>query len=550
VRQALSAFVPVLRNRELRRVEVAFAGFQAAEYAVWIAILVFAFGEGGASTAALVAAAQLVPAALFAPIAGALADHFRPARVLAWGYAAQAASLGATAAVLYAEGPALAAYALSAVASTAVTITRPTQAVVLPALARAPEELTAANVLTGWIESATALAGPLLAGLLLGIGSPGAVFAVFAAAAVVQAILVLPVGGGAAPGAAGLEESAAAELTAGFRALARNPHPRMLVALLAMAYVVWGALDILTVVLAVDILDIGEAGVGYLVAAFGAGGIVGAALAVGLVGRSRLVPPILFAALVWGASFALLGISASVGAAVALLVIAGTGQSLLDVAGRTLLQRISPPDVLARIFGIHEGLTSAALAIGALLVLPLVEAGGDALAFAVTGAILPVFALAFIRRFLAIDSAAPVPIVEISLLRSLPIFARLPPPALEGLARNLVPLSSPAGSVIIREGDTGDRYYAIADGEVVVTSRGEEVARRSRGEGFGEIALLRDVPRTATVTAGTDTRLYALEREDFVIAVTGHAPTQAAATDIIASRVSAPPAPADSEPQR
>jgi MFS family permease len=535
VRTALSVFVPVLRNRELRRVAVAYAGFQAAEYAVWIAILVYAFERGGTSTAALVAVAQLVPAALFAPIAGALADRYRPARVLAWGYVAQAAGMGTTASVLLADGPPLAAYAFSAVAATAVTVTRPTQAVVLPALARAPEELTAANVVTGWIESATALAGPVLAGVLLAAGSPGTVFAVFAAAAMAQAVLVWPVRGGTAPAAAELEETATAELTAGFRALAHNPHPRLLVALLAVAYVVWGALDILTVVLAVDILDIGEAGVGYLVAAFGAGGVVGAALAVGLVGRTRLVTPILFAAVVWGAAFALLGVAASPATAIALLVIAGTGQSLLDVAGRTLLQRISPPDVLARIFGIHEGLTTAALALGSLLVLPLVEVGGDVLAFALTGALLPVFVLAFLRRLLAIDGAATVPIVEISLLRSLPIFARLPPPALEGLARNLVPVSSPAGSVIIREGDPGDRYYAIADGEVVVTIRGSEVARRSRGDGFGEIALLRDVPRTATVTARTDTGLFALERDDFVIAVTGHAPTHAAATEIMAS---------------
>lgn len=163
MRRVLAVFVRVLRNGELRRVEAAFAGFQAAEYAVWIAMLVYAFDQGGSSTAALVAVAQLVPAALFAPVAGALADRYRPARVLAWGYIAQAAGLGATAAVLLANGPSLAAYALSAVAATAVTITRPTQAVVLPALARAPEDLTASNVVTGWIESATALAGPVLA---------------------------------------------------------------------------------------------------------------------------------------------------------------------------------------------------------------------------------------------------------------------------------------------------------------------------------------------------------------------------------------------------
>lgn len=388
--QALAVFGPVLRNGELRRVALAYAGGQSAEYAVWIAMLVYAFDRGGTTTAAVVAVVQLVPAALFAPVAGALADRFRAARVLAWGYVAQAAGMAATAAVLLADGPPLAAYALAAVAATAVTITRPAQAVVLPALSRTPDELTASNVVTGWIESAMALAGPVVAGALLAVGSAGTVFAVFAAAAVAQAILVAPVGAQSAPlSATGVEETAAAQLTAGFRALAQNPHPRTLVALLALAYVVWGALDILTVVLAIDILGMGNAGVGYLVAAFGAGGLVGAALAVSLVGRKRLVPPILFAAVIWGSAFALLGVSASTGVAILLLVVAGIGQSLLDVAGRTLLQRISPPHVLARIFGIHEGLTMAALAVGSILVPPLVGAGGDTLAFAVTGAILP-----------------------------------------------------------------------------------------------------------------------------------------------------------------
>ena len=228
-------------------------------------------------------------------MAGALADRFRPAQVLAWGYGAQAASLAATAAVLLADGPPLAAYALSAVAATAITITRPAQAVVLPALARAPDELTASNVVIGWIESVTALAAPALAGVLLAVGSPGVVFAVFAAAAVGQALIVVPIGARtAAPGTAGADGSLTAELTAGFRALAHNPHPRMLVALLSVAYVVWGALDILTVVLAIDILGLGDAGVGYLIAAFSAGGLAGAALAVGLSGEdaSRAADPL------------------------------------------------------------------------------------------------------------------------------------------------------------------------------------------------------------------------------------------------------------------
>jgi hypothetical protein len=413
--------------------------------------------------------------------------------------------------------------------------------VLAPALARTPDELTATNVVTAWIETAMALAAPALTGVLLMVGSAGIVFIVFAAATAWSAVLLAPIAARATSriSDADVAEGALAALAGGFRALAGNPHPRVLVELLALAYVVWGALDVLSVVLAVDVLGLGDGGVGYLNAAFGAGGVLGAVIAVALVGRRRLVPAILTASLVWGGTFALLGVSSSTVAAVVLLTAGGAGQSLMDTAGRTLLQRISPSETLARIFGVHEGLTMAALAAGSIIVPVLVAAGGASLAFAVVGAVLPLGALVLLRRLLAVDSAARVPIVEISLLRSLHIFRALPAPALEGIAHNLEPLEVPEGAVICREGEVGDRYYTIADGEVEALVGSESRRRLSRGDGFGEIALLRDVPRTATVRAVRDTRLYALDRESFLVALTGHAPTAAAAESIALERLGA-----------
>ena len=181
-----------------------------------------------------------------------------------------------------------------------------------------------------------------------------------------------------------------------------------------------------------------------------------------------------------------------------------------------------------------------ALAIGSILVPPLVALGGAELAFAATGALLPAFVLLFYRRLMRVDAAATVPIVEISLLRTTRIFGLLTPPALEGVARNLVPLAVPAGKTIIQQGDEGDRYYVIAGGQVQITIDGAPVARLGRGEGFGEVALLRNAPRTATVTAAVDTDLYALDREPFLIEVTGHAGAAAEAEAVADERANAP----------
>jgi MFS family permease len=528
----------VFGNAELRRTQIAFFFFYGAEWAVWIAMLVYAYDRGGATMAGVVALIQLVPATLFAPFASVLADRYRPALVLTLSYVAQSVGMAATAAVLILGGPAWLAYASAAAAATAVVVTRPTMAVLVPTLARAPDELTAANVISGWNESISVLIAPAASGLMIAAWGPGWVFLVMATLVLAAAALVFRIDGPAASVPDGPTKTAG-ELVEGFRVLRREPQARLLVGLLGSQYVAMGMLDVLYVVLAIETLGMGQGGAGYLNAAFGAGGALGIAITASLVGKARLVPAIVTALGVWAAAFAVMAVWSQAAGALLLLAVAGAARSLFDVAGRTLLQRTAPADVLARVFGILEAMIMAGTAVGALVAPLLVNLGGTTVAILGVGATLPLLALLGGRRLLALDTGAHVPVVEIGLLRSLRLFAALPPPAIEGLARSLVPINTTAGDVIMHQGDEGDRYYAIAEGELEVLVDGVLVNTLARGDGFGEIALLHDSVRTATVSALTDGRLYSLEQEPFLETLTGHPAAHTAARAIVAETLGA-----------
>jgi hypothetical protein len=524
----------VARNRALAAVMVAYGVFSATQNAVWIAMLVYAYDRGGAGTAGAVAIAQLLPAALLAPVAAAVADRRSPVGVLIGGYLVQVAGMLATAVAIGLDAP-LAAYVGAVVASAAVATTRPAQTPLVPGLVHNAEQLTAANALTGWIESAGVVASSAATGVLLTVAGPGLVFAVAGAAGLMSVGLAATVRG---TGALAVDESAGlAGTLAGFRVLARQSAPRLLVALLGAQWVVIGALDILFVVLAVDVLDRGQGWVGYLSMAYGVGGVLAGLAGMALVGRRRLVRPILGGVVLIGAALALSGLSTTAAATAALLAVVGGGRALFNLATRTLLQRAVPAEVVGRVFGVAEGLAMAGLAVGSALVPLLVAVGGTVTAVVGTAAILPVVALVSGRALFRLDTAAHVPIVEIALLRSLRIFHALPAPALEGLARSLKPVQLAAGEVLIREGEPGDRFYAVADGRLQVTIGGAPVATNRRGDGIGEIALLYGVPRTATVTATSPATVLALSRADFLNAVAGHTPTARAAAAVADERL-------------
>ena len=429
-----------------------------------------------------------------------------------------------------------------------MTFTRPTQAALLPSVAISPKELTAANSVSTMAESASLVVGPFVAGVVLARTGPAAVFALFAVVVFVGALLVARLdvdSGGMRPEQPMDARDVAREAFGGFRALAEERRAGLLVILLAASMFLLGALDVIYVGVAIDLLHKGQGWAGFLNSAAGVGALVGALLTVALVGRRRLVPSLT------GGSFALrrahrwVGAAPSAVSAPFLFAAAGAGaQRLVDGRqhppaadrarrgpGARVRHRRRPGDVG------DGGRRAGASA--------LMAAFGVRTALIVVGALAPISALALWVPLSAIDREAKAPGRRDAGadprhpdLRAAAGAGDRADPRQPHAGRELA-----AGDVLMREGEVGERFYVIETGEAEVTRDGAHVTDRGVGEYVGEIALLRDVPRTATVTAKTPMTVLSLEREPFLEAVTGHPQSHARVEAIVDERM--PPDPDD-----
>jgi len=542
-RDSLGAFAAVWGNANLRWLELAWTASIVGQYAFLVAVSVYAYGVGGEEAVGLVFLARLIPAALLAPFAGLLGDRYPRERVLLITNVVRIVLVGAAALAVFADAEPWAVYALSIAATIATTPFRSSQAALTPNLARSPAELTAANAVASGVESVAVFAGPALAGVLFAVASTGLVFTITALLVVVSAffLLLIQLEHADAPRRELEASTIMAERLAGFTTLGKDRPLRLMMVLLTAQTAVFGAVQVFIVVAAFELLDLGEGGVGYLSAAIGIGAFVGAVGALSLTGARRLSPAFLVGIVLIGVPLMAMGIWQELPVAIVALGLMGIGSSLVDVAGLTLVQRAVPDDVLARVFGVIQMLWLASIGIGAAAVPVLIAWLGIKAAFVAVGALLPILVILLGAQVARIDAAAPAPEAEeLRILASVPIFAPLPGGSLEHVAGRLVPLRVEAGSIIVREGDAGDRFYIVAEGEVDVTQSGAPLTALAAGGYFGEIALLRDVTRTATVTARTDAVLYALDREDFLAAVTGHPQSAEAAESVMAARLAGP----------
>jgi hypothetical protein len=518
------------RKRSLRRLCLAVMGFRLAELAVWIALTAYAYGAGGVGEASAVTIAQLIPATVFALAVGSLIRRYGAGRILRYGLAVQSVSMFFTAVFLY-EGVNIVAFAGAIVAASAVTTTRPAQSVLTPTLVDGPDDLTAANVLTGLLMGVSGLAGPAIAAVLMTWIGSWAVLAVMGVvvAAAAAAVWRLP-----EPKIASAEDPQS--IVAGIRATAREPGPRVMVLAISAHYVVIGAYDVVSVVIAVEILGKSESFTGFLTTATGVGSVIAGSIALAVIGRRWISPWILIAGVGTGATLVLVSVVGEhVAASVLVLVAFGIATAMYELTALMLLQRVSRLDLLGHVFALVEALQMAMLAVGAAIVPLAVHLFGSKWAPAAIGGLFLLFVAGFATRVVRIDRDARVPITEMATLRATPLFGALPGPALETVAREARRVAVPAGDVVVVQGETGVEYYAVVSGQLVVSIDGDDVADLTRGDGFGEVALMRDVPRSATVRATDPTVLLAVDREPFLTAVTGHAVTRERASSIAAS---------------
>jgi MFS family permease len=533
--ESTGAVRDVFANPNLRRVQLAFAGQVVGQYAYSIAVSVYAYQQGGAAAVGIFNFVRLIVSAVIAPFAATLADRFPRERVMLASDLVRAGLVAGAAMCVFAGAPPISVYVLATLTTVGGTVFRPAEAALLPTLARTPEELSASNVVSSTFDSLGSFIGPALGGLLLVVAGPGTVIAIMSGCFLWSALLVSRVRPERQP-AAEHDEGGFRELTGGFRAIAEEPRLRLLIGLVGAQCVVAGAMGVLVVVVAIDLLEMGNGGVGFLEAASGIGSLLGAAVALALVSRQKIASDFGLGIVLWGAPLVLLGIVPTTVVALFALGVSGLGNTLVDISAITLLQRTAPQAVAARVFGVLQSTIVGSLAIGMLVAPALVAALGERLSLVVTGAFLPLLALVTWRQLTAIDVGATVPAERVEALRPIPFLATLPLAAVERLASGLEPVAVPAGRELFRRGDQGDRFYVIAEGELEVVLDGHTKVE-GPGAWVGEIALLRDVPRTATVRARTDARLWAMEREQFLGAVTGHQRSRDAANEVVGARL-------------
>jgi predicted MFS family arabinose efflux permease len=523
IAMSLGAVRTVFTEPDLARLQLGWFATNAGKWAFLVAGLVLAYDAGGTTAVGLLSLVRYLTPTVLAPLAGLPAARWRPERVLLAATVARTVAVALGVVVLATGAPLWSLFAVVGLEAGAGAFTRPLHMGLLPSVSRSPEQLVAANVTSSAAEGLGTFVGPAVAGLLLVAAGPLAVVvAVFGTYAVgVAAIAGVHV---ATVGLVGRSRVAVRpQLAAGVRAVIELPGPRLIFVGILTQTFVRGLLTVLTVAAAIELLGMGDPGVGALNAALGVGGLIGASAAIILVGRPRLGPAFVLALAAWGAPIVVIGLVPDAAIALGAMLAIGISNSLLDVAGFTLAQRTSPNAQRVAVMGLLDAAANAGVTLGAVTAPVLIVLVGLPGALVVTGAILPAAALVMWPAMRRVDETRDASGRQTGLIRGVPLFAPLSMAVVEHLADASVRVDFPAGAWVLREGEAGDRFFIIDQGHAEVSQGTTLIRTVGPGDGVGEIALMRDIPRTASVRAVTPVRAWALDRASFLESVTGDA---------------------------
>ncbi len=562
VRETGTSLSTVFRNPGLRRINLAFAGSAIGDWAYATAILIWVYDVGGARAVGIWFTVRLVLMTIVTPFASTLVDRLPRKMVMISTDVIRAALGFAVAGLIWADAPPWTVFVLATLTPLVGAPFRPAVAALTPKLVNSPEELTAANGTASTIESLAFFVGPAIGGILVSaIGVP--VVVVFNAltflwsAALVSRIHVASdepaeaaepveslVGAAAGALAAGAPADAIEEeqqgffmeSMEGFKAIWRDPDLRLVSGVYSAQTIVAGASAVFGIEMAVQMTSFGSTGVGYLDSVMGIGALLGGLVAVGRSSIGKLGTDFGVGVIFWALPLLLAAIWPQMWAAFLALFIIGVANPVVDVNASTILQRKTDDEVMGRVFGALDTALIGAMALGSAIMPVMIHFWGLRWSLAVLAILISASVLPAFGRLKAMDATLREP-EGLALLRQVPLFAPLELKSLERVAQQLVRIELPAGDVLIREGDEGDRFYVIESGQMTASFEGTVLRQMGAGDPFGEIALLRDVPRTATVTADEPTVVLALDRADFLDAVTGNSEVNNAADDMISRRI-------------
>lgn len=526
----------------MRRVLLAYLLCDLIEFATWMAVLLVAYERGGPTAVGIASVAMLLPAILIVPLIAGFGDRMPRGRALSLAHASVGITSLLMCLLLVLEAPFWSVVAGGAVQTVALSLVQPMHFSALPFLALRPGDLVAANGLSSFMDGATLFVGFLLAGVVSDVAGAWVVLLACGGMGLAAALMTTRLGIARSTQAGGDDENPGEIRAAieGLLALRGNWGALALLALLGCTYLIDGSNEPLTLTFNAEVLGLGESSAGLLAGSYGIGLAVGGAMQAGLAHRGRLAPVVLAGAGVLGGFWLAVASVGSLGPAVVLLALAGMGASLIIVSARTLLQRSTDNVILARVLAIQEGVQMSGQAVGALVAPLAIVVLGPSRAFIPIGVLVVLTALVTFATVRALEARSIVPLREIELLSQVPFLRALPAYELEHLAQTALWRQAPSGSVVVAQGEPGDAFYVVAQGELSVTVDGHiREHTLTAGDGFGEIALLHRVPRTATIRALTESELLMVSSAQFLASVTASADGTALAAEVTAERLAA-----------